>query len=307
MKDKVKDNRKGKMKENRLETNPLKQNIRKTDIPDLRLIAIDMDGTCLDSRKRVPGENLKAIREACDQGLLVVPATGRALHAYPLPIQNMKEIRYVITSNGARVTDLQTGKDIRETTIPCQLAAEFLEKLGPFTFGTSLHQDGQCVDDSFLIMAARRLFYHGDYRNSKLHWRSLTRWLRKEARKPDVPGVEKLNLIFLTSRGRKKAMDLLKEYPEFCCAVFNPRYIEITAPGASKGEALQALCEYLSLPREQVMAIGDSDNDVPMLRYAGYPVAMGNASPHVKEIAAAVTDTNGHAGVAKAIRQALNL
>lgn len=272
---------------------------------DVRLIAIDMDGTCLDSKKRVPAENLHAIREACRRGIWVVPTTGRALHAYPLPIRHMKEIRYAITSNGARVTDLQTGKDIRETTIPCGVAAEFLEKLGPFTFGTSLHQDGQCVDDSILIMAARRLFYHGDYQNSRLHWRSLTRWLKREARKPDAPGVEKLNLIFLTGRGRKKAMALLKEYPDFCCAVFNPRYIEITAPGASKGEALQALCEYLSLPGEQVMALGDSDNDMPMLQFAGYPVAMGNASPHVKEIAARVTDPNNQAGVAKAIREVL--
>lgn len=271
----------------------------------IELIAIDMDGTCLDNRKRVPGENIKAIREACDQGILVVPTTGRALHAYPLPIQNMKEIRYVITSNGARITDRQTGKDIRETTIPCQVAAEFLEKLGPFTFGTSLHQNGQCVDDSLILMAARRLFYHGDYRNSVLHWRTLTRWLKKEARKTNAPGVEKMNLIFLTSRAREKAMRLLEGYPDFCCAVFNPRYIEITAPGASKGEALQALCDHLSLPGERVMAMGDSDNDVPMLQFAGYPVAMGNASPHVKEIAASVTETNNHAGVAKAIREVL--
>jgi hypothetical protein len=81
--------------------------------------------------------------------------------------------------------------------------------------------------------------------------------------------------------------------------------MEITAKGATKGEALQALCEYVSLQRDQLMAIGDSDNDVPMLRYAGFPVAMGNASPHVKEIAAQVTDTNKNAGVAKIIREVL--
>lgn len=280
------------------------RSMKKSQNP-IRLIAIDMDGTCLNDGKAVPKENIRAIKEACDQGLLVVPTTGRALHAYPLPIRRMKEIRYVITSNGARITDRQTGKDIRETTIPCRVAAEFLERLGPFTFGTSVQLAGQCVDDSLILTAGRRVLYHGDYRHSILRWHSLTRWLKKEAGKPDAPGVEKMNLIFLTARGRKKAMALLQEYPGFYCAVFSSHYIEITAPGASKGEALQALCSYLSLPREQVMALGDSDNDVPMMQFAGYPVAMGNASPHVKEIAAYVTDTNNRAGAAKAIRRVL--
>jgi hydroxymethylpyrimidine pyrophosphatase-like HAD family hydrolase len=272
---------------------------------NIQLIAVDMDGTCLDGKKRVPKENLKAIQEACRQGIWVVPTTGRGLHTYPLPIQKLEGIRYVITSNGARITDRQTGKDIREKTIPCTRAAEFLGRLGRATFGTSIQMGGQCLDDSLILAVARKVHYHGDYRYSKLCWRSLTGWVRKQAGKPDAPGIEKINLIFLSKRARKKAMEILKEYPEFCCAVFNPHYMEITAKGATKGEALQALCEYISLQRDQLMAIGDSDNDVPMLRYAGFPVAMGNASPHVKEIAAQVTDTNKNAGVAKIIREVL--
>lgn len=272
----------------------------------IQLIAIDMDGTCLNKWKAVPKENLAAIREACDCGIRIVPCTGRGLRCYPVPLQKMDQIRYVITSNGARTTDKVTGQDIRECTIPCTQAAEFLKRIGRWNFGTSLHLDGRCYDDSLLIHVARRLFYHGDYATSVLRLRRLTSWLVRESRRPGAAGVEKMNLIFITRRGLNKAMALLKEYPDFCCAVFNPHYIEITAPGASKGEALKALSEHLGLEREQVMAMGDSDNDVPMLKYAGYPVAMGNASSHVKAIAAEITDTAAHAGVAQAIRSVLN-
>ena len=79
--------------------------------------------------------------------------------------------------------------------------------------------------------------------------------------------------------------------------------LELNAPGVNKGRALVALAETLGYRRENVMACGDSDNDLAMIRMAGLGVAMGNAEPEILAAAAAVTDDNDHDGVAKAIER----
>ena len=81
--------------------------------------------------------------------------------------------------------------------------------------------------------------------------------------------------------------------------------MEITAAEASKGRALKALCDQLQIDAKEVMAIGDSDNDRSMFDYAGYPVAMGNASKEIKKIAADITETNDRCGVAVAVQNVL--
>ncbi|MCX7781953.1 MAG: HAD hydrolase family protein, partial [Negativicutes bacterium] len=80
-----------------------------------------------------------------------------------------------------------------------------------------------------------------------------------------------------------------------------PTYLEMANPAVNKGRALALLADKLGIAREQVMAVGDSVNDLDMLRYAGWGVAMGNASDTVKAAAAAVTGANDAEGVAEAI------
>ena len=73
--------------------------------------------------------------------------------------------------------------------------------------------------------------------------------------------------------------------------------------GTNKGNALRILCEKLGISPDEVMAMGDAENDLEMLRFVGYSVAMGNASDEVKSVARYETDTNDRHGVAKAIRK----
>lgn len=260
-----------------------------------QLIAVDMDGTCIDHKHRVPEKNLWALTEACKAGILVVPATGRPLAGYPVEIRKLSGIRYVITSNGARVTDLTTGEHLREVLIPRKDAVEFLEELAKLPVWVSIHKDGENIDKDWVPNIVRKLFYHGDYENAP-RIRRLAAWLRRQE-----SGVEKIQVFFRKSMTREALEELLSRWPELTCAAFSDSYVEITAKGATKGDALEFLCRRLDIPQEKVMAIGDSENDISMLRFAGQAVAMGNAEEKVKEAAVMVTATNEECGVARTV------
>ena len=93
----------------------------------IKLLAVDMDGTCLDGRSRMSAENLAALRRAAEAGILVVPTTGRSLSCLPYRLRSEKFFRYVISSNGAQVTDLYTGEDLFQTLIPKRRAMRLVQ------------------------------------------------------------------------------------------------------------------------------------------------------------------------------------
>ena len=265
----------------------------------LSLVAVDMDGTCVAGRHRVPPRNLWALEQAWRAGAVVVPATGRPLSGYPLPLQRLPWIRYVISSNGARLTDRQTGQDLRQALIPVHEAVGFLRELKGMAVWVSVHKDGICLDKNRVPFWHRHLFYHGDFASSRRIGR-LGSWLCGQD-----GGVEKLQIFFVTRKARRRTKELMKRWPQLICCASHSRYVEITAADASKGAALRALCEHLGIAPEEVMAVGDSDNDLSMLRYAGCPVAMGNAAAAVKETASEVTAANTRCGVAWAVMKCL--
>ena len=108
----------------------------------LRLVAVDMDGTCVAGGHRVPDRNIWALEQAWRAGAVVVPATGRPLSGYPVPLKRLPWIRYVISSNGARLTDRLTGKDLRQALIPAAEAVSLLRALKGTAVWISVHKDG---------------------------------------------------------------------------------------------------------------------------------------------------------------------
>lgn len=265
----------------------------------LRLVAVDMDGTCVAGGHRGPDRNIWALEQAWRAGAVVVPATGRPLSGYPVPLKRLPWIRYVISSNGARLTDRLTGKDLRQALIPAAEAVSLLRALKGTAVWISVHKDGICLDKNRIPFWHRRLFYHGDFAAGRRIGR-LEAWLEEEG-----GGVEKLQVFFLTEAARRRTTELLKRRPHLACCESHSRYVEVTAADASKGAALRALCERLGIAPNEVMAIGDSDNDLSMFRYAGCPVAMGNAPASVKEEACEATAGNRRCGVAWAVMKRL--
>ncbi len=261
----------------------------------IKLIAVDMDGTCLDNRHRVPERNLWALEQAVKAGILVVPATGRALRGCPLAIRRLPGLRYAITSNGARLTDVQSGETIRECLIPWRQAEDFLTQLERYRVWVCAHMDGACIDESIVPFIHRRLFYHGDFKGSRFV-PSLPRLIRREKR-----GVEKFQIFFQNRAACQAAHELMERQPDFDFAFSSRWYAEITDKKASKGQALAELCDYLGLDRSEIMAVGDSENDLSMFRVAGRSVAMANAADRIRRAAGEVTGANTGAGLAEAV------
>ena len=265
----------------------------------IRLIAVDMDGTCIDSRHRVPQKNLQALGEALRAGIFVVPATGRTVQSCPPAVLRLKGIRYFISSNGARVSDVKRGLTIRQALMPCQAVREFVQGLRGYGVWIAVHKDDKVWDNNRIPYLHRKWIDAGDPAGSALAVH-LDSWLAGQ-----TGGVEKIQVFFLTEKGRRRTAELLKRYPDFSCACSHKYYVEITAAEASKGQALKALCDQLQIDAKEVMAIGDSDNDRSMFDYADYPVAMGNASKEIKKMAADITETNDLCGVAVAVQNVL--
>ena len=275
--------------------------------PPVRLIAIDIDGTLLDSEFKIPDANLSALRRACDSGVEVVLVTGRR-HTFALPIAHMLGFDvWLISSNGA-VTRSISGEPFHRDLLPASTARKLLAYMDQFRGNAVLTFD---VETKGALVLER---------TDELTL-SIQRWLEKNSAYIDyvIPMenalvTDPVQLMFCGTVARmreaeihlkKGAMDheitvLKTEYPKRDLSMF-----DVLNYGCSKGHALERWARHRGIERNQVMAIGDNYNDLEMLSFAGIPVIMGNASDEMKQTGYAVTLSNDQAGVAAAVGEYL--
>lgn len=262
---------------------------------DMKLFAVDMDETAVNSKHRITKETEAALKKAAEKGILVVPVTGRCLEGLPMKIREMNHLFYIITSNGAKVYDCKNQKVVYRKLIPNDTACEVLKICQEFKVGIAIHSEGKCYDNSKLQALYRYLAYHKDFKAHKVIG-DLCKWI-KENKKP----LEKIQ-IFSSDEKKLNAIKMkLMDFKILELSLSTSGYIEITHREAKKGNALRYLCKYLGISLNEVMAIGDNTNDYSMLLEAGCPIAMGNANKEIKELAKYVTLSNDENGVAEAV------
>lgn len=267
----------------------------------VRLIAFDLDGTLLDGRKNIPEENLRALRAAAAAGALLVPATGRIFTGVPELLRQLPGDRYFITINGACAYDAVEDKNLyaSELSVDCCLRLiAYMDRL-PAIY--------DCYQDNWGYISRDMFEKAGDYipdpgimkmmRELRTPVDSLADTLRQKGRP-----VQKMQMHFQDMDERKRQLRLIAErFPETAVSSSLPWNIEINSAGATKGQALKALCSALDIDLGDVLAFGDGSNDLDMLRTAGIGVAMGNAVEEVKAAADWVAPNNEEAGVATGI------
>ena len=267
----------------------------------IKLIAIDLDGTMVNDAKDLPQANLDAIDEAGRVGITVAVATGRTVTTVPPELLDRPCLRYVISANGSVITDIKENKVLYSNLIPHETGLKVLEAGGRFRcvrefaangvlFCTADEEDYEC---SFVSPELKGFMQamHRTVPSLMEHFHTLNCDCEKLLIFSDLP----------------EALQDLKRYceEEFGLTVSDSlaENIEITAPGVSKARGLETLAGLLSIPLSETMAIGDSGNDLDMLKAAGFSVAMGNADERVKAAADTITLPNNEAGVAAAIRK----
>ena len=270
--------------------------------PNIRMIGLDLDGTVYNNDKVITPGVLRAIRAAIGRGIIVLPATGRPKGGLPEDFMNIPGVRYALTSNGAAVYDLESGKRIIENCIEKELAARIIERMLSFPGLAETYMEGLCYTDqknyenaqNFAFVPAGLLEY---IRRTRIPKADLAAFMRTQ----EHPA-EKLHMIFGDMKVRDQAFSSLRgQFPDFNITSASPFNMEINAPGCDKGSSLLALGKLLGIKRSEIMVCGDSGNDYPMMLAAGFSVAMGNAEDKIKQAADAVTKTNEEDGVAWAI------
>jgi hypothetical protein len=275
-------------------------------IQDIRLIAMDLDGTLLTTDKRLTARNRSAMEKAAEMGNYIVPATGRIYAGLPEEIRELPFIRYLILANGAAVYDREEDQVLYRAEIPQQTALQVFDWLDGFPAIYDCYQDGQAYMTAEMLKKADRYAPSPIYLKMILSLRKPVPDLKEQIRKRGG-AVQKIQAFCQTVETQELVMQKTAErFPQLAVTSSIARNIEINDGRANKGAALQALCEYLGIGTEGAVAFGDGSNDLSMIRAAGIGVAMENGVQAAKDAADRIAPGNDEDGVGRVIEDLIN-
>lgn len=269
---------------------------------DYKLICIDMDGTLLNDKKIISERNLSAIRLANEKGVRIAVCTGRIFTSADFFSDILGVKSPVIASNGAYIRE----KDSDEVVLKATLGAEKCKKLLSVFREYDIYPHYYTSDTVF----TEKLVY------SSTFYQEVNKTLPKD-KQVKIILVKDWDEVFEKYESEifkgvavdqdmekiKSAKIALRDMDGF--EVVSSRFdnFEVMNKGVSKGSAVKKLADYYGIKSEQTICIGDSENDLSMIKFAGLGVAMGNADEVIKEAAQYITDSNNCDGVAKVIEK----
>ncbi len=265
------------------------------------LIAFDMDGTLLDSGKKIRDDSLSMIKKAAAQGKTVCLSTGRCLPELLPYEKELSDVRYFICISGALVYDNQKKCALEKNAVPDDEAEKIFERIRGRDLMVHLLSDDSVVEKSKVTQMER--YRMGIYSET---FNKITLQVDDAAeywRKTRIP-LYKINLYSKSVEEREELLNLLSDL-ELTFAFSETTSLECTAKNVSKGSGLEFLCGRIGIPLEKTIAVGDADNDLEILKTAGLAVAMGNANGNVKNLADVTVGGNDSGGCAQAIREFL--
>ena len=269
---------------------------------NIGLIALDLDGTALNSSGVLSPGTRQALERAADAGIAVAAATGRAFGALPADLFKTRAFTYAITSNGTGIYRLADRERIYSNLMSEQNLSDLLTVLRAYPCPMEVFIDGTAYADARYVR---------DPLSFGVSERSATYVKATRTPAEDIPAliranihrVEGMDIIVTDQELKKEIREQVTRIPDLYVTSSISHYLEFAAGGATKESALAHLAGGLGIPREQIMAFGDGENDLEMLQFAGIGVAMGNACGLLKEAADFVTGTNDEDGVVFAIEK----
>ena len=271
----------------------------------IKLIAIDMDGTLLNEKKHIDKAEKEAIHEAIEAGIKIVLCTGRPLYGIlpfyeELGLSELDSEGYVILNNGCSIHKTKDWKLIDQVNF----TSDDIEYL--YKFSESYDINFTLVNDTYYFNIGRKPTDEL-IKDAGFVFSDITDISLEEAKsgKHKIMKIMFLGNPEIMADFQKENENILKN--KYSSVLSQPYVYEILPKGNNKGTGLKKLAKKLGIKQEEIMAIGDGNNDIEMFEYANYSVAMENGTELAKKAAKYQTDNNENDGVAKAIRKyALN-
>jgi len=271
----------------------------------IRLLGLDLDGTLLNNKKQVNSLDEDSVKRAMQKGVIVVPVTGRPQKGIPDNIAKLFHNSYMITSNGAVTTDMKLKKNIDGAYLSSETALNIVEllqrrqediKVEIFADGIGYVQKEQLDVIKELFRGTHLESY---FHASRIPVNNINRLIAN--RNEDIAEISIMTQSIDIKNRLQKLLERFDDEIKITSSV--PTDLEINAINAGKGFALLRLAKRLGIHNSEIMACGDSGNDIEMLQSAGIAVAMENANEEVKSITDFVTLSNEENGVAYAIKR----
>ncbi len=268
----------------------------------IKMVAFDLDGTLLNSEKKMSEATIEALEKAIAQGVVVLPATGRPLVGVPKELKDFPGIQYAVTANGARVVNIKTGETVCESTLALEMAEKILDIFDRYDCHQEIFANGvsyankKCEANIYDYFKSR---HHAEY---TLNTRKFVGSVRMQARELGLP-LEKVQAMFCDEESFKDAKNKLDQLEGIVATDAIGMNWEVNRAGTDKGNALIELGKILGIEKDEIMALGDGMNDYAMIKKVGFGVVMENGVDELKKIAKHITASNDEDGVVKAIEQ----
>lgn len=268
----------------------------------IKLVALDLDGTTINNDRVISQRNRDAMTEAARQGVNIVVATGRPLGALPKDVFEIEGIRYALTSNGASITDIRENTTFYENCLSPAAVHAAVQLLQQYDYVLETFVKGVAYIEGW---------YYRQVEETRSCFRDVNYILNTRNPVDDIyqfmldndHHLENINVNFEDLSEKPGMYEKLIRLPEATITSSFDHNLEIGGATTSKADALRQMGKLLGIRQDEMMAIGDSPNDIAMLLESGTPVAVGNAKPEVKEIAKYIAPTNHEDGVADAIEK----
>lgn len=261
--------------------------------PEIKLIVFDLDDTLLDSQQVISPRTHAAIRQTAQKGIQMMLATGR-MHASTVKYAKSLELTMpLITYNGAMVNTFPSGELVFHQPIAPEDASEVMDLCQEQQWHIQTY-----IQDVLYVCEFNRyvkLYVKVTGAEPVIIGKQL--YAVKEAPTKmliiaDPPAIQHIKAYFAARLGKRLYI-----------AESKPNFLEITSPSVNKGAALHSIAERMNIERQYIMAFGNGSNDIEMLRYAGWGIAVGNSPIDVRKAARLITATNDEDGVAKVLEK----
>lgn len=259
------------------------------------IIFIDIDGTLRDSNGKISKITKEKIKEIQNHGIKVVLCTGRSCSYAKKVAQEVGSSEYLISSNGSEVINMVT----KEVIFNQKIKEEYLKDIFNYCKNNNINLLLNTIDNDYqTINESDNRIYINDISEVKEEVNQIVITSKNHERMVIIPPMFKEKYPELNLNSSSKELKTGKKPPK-------DYYHDFNSINVSKARGVSELLDYLSIPKERSISIGDSDNDLTMCELTGYCVAMGNAIDELKNIADTITSKNDDNGVANFIEYIL--